>query len=94
MALKGKSTEEIIGFLRKAEMPIAQRETAGKICRSAGISEETYYKWRQAPALFVRDFQPFPAPDAVDPLYANIPARLVQEPPSVAANPASGLCLG
>ena len=47
MARKGKSTEEIIGFLREAEVRIAQGETAGKNCRAAGISEQTYYKWRR-----------------------------------------------
>ena len=26
---------------------IAHGETAGKICRGAGISEQTYYKWRR-----------------------------------------------
>ena len=45
MARKGKSTEEIIGFLREAEVRLGQGETAGKICRSIGISEQTYYKW-------------------------------------------------
>jgi len=40
---RGKSTEESIGFLREAEVRIAQGETAGKICRGAGISEQTYY---------------------------------------------------
>jgi DNA-binding XRE family transcriptional regulator len=43
MARKGKSTQEIIGFLREAEVRIAQGETAGKVCRGAGISEQTYY---------------------------------------------------
>ena len=43
MARKGKSTEEIIGFLRESEVRIAQGETAGKICRGAGISEQSYY---------------------------------------------------
>jgi hypothetical protein len=43
MARKGKSTEEIIGFLREAEVRLGQGETAGKICRSIGISEQTYY---------------------------------------------------
>ena len=38
MARKGKSTEEIIAFLREAEVRLAQGETAGKICRGAGIS--------------------------------------------------------
>ena len=43
MARKGKSTEEITGFFREAEVRIAQGETAGKICRGAGISEQTYH---------------------------------------------------
>lgn len=30
MARKGKSTEEIIGFLREAEVRISQGETVGK----------------------------------------------------------------
>ena len=47
MARKGKSTEEIIGFLREAEVRIGQGETVGKICRSIGVSEQTYYKWRR-----------------------------------------------
>ena len=47
MARKGKSTEEIIGCLREAEVRLGQGETAGKICRSIGISEQTYYKWRR-----------------------------------------------
>ena len=47
MARKGKSTEEIIGFLREAEVRISQGETVGKICRSIGVSEQTYYKWRR-----------------------------------------------
>jgi transposase-like protein len=45
MARKGKSTEEIIQALREAEVRIGQGETVGKICRSFGISEQTYYKW-------------------------------------------------
>jgi putative transposase len=47
MARKGKSTEEIISALREAEVRIAQGETVGKFCRSIGISEQTYYKWRR-----------------------------------------------
>jgi transposase-like protein len=48
MARKGKSMQEIIGFLREAEVRTAQRRDGGhKICRGAGISEQTYYKWRR-----------------------------------------------
>ena len=36
-----------VGFLREAEVRISQGETVGKICRSIGVSEQTYYKWRR-----------------------------------------------
>lgn len=41
---KGKSTEEIISALREAEVRIGHGETVRKICRSLGVSEQTYYK--------------------------------------------------
>ena len=47
MARKGRTTEEVIAALREAEVRIGQGETVGKICRSLGISEQTYYKWRR-----------------------------------------------
>ncbi|MGL1779416.1 transposase, partial [Vibrio parahaemolyticus] len=47
MARKGRSTEEIIAALREAEVRLGQGGTVGKICRSLGISEQTYYKWRR-----------------------------------------------
>ena len=47
MTRKGKSTEEIIGFLREAEVRLGQGETVGKICRSKGVTEQTYYRWRR-----------------------------------------------
>ena len=43
MARKGRTTEEIIAALREAEVRIGQGETVGKICRSLGVSEQTYY---------------------------------------------------
>ena len=47
MSRKGRSTEEMIAALREAEVRIGQGETVGKIYRSIGISEQTYYKWRR-----------------------------------------------
>lgn len=47
MAGKGRTTEEIIGLLREAEVRIGQGQTVGQICRSFGISEQTYYKYRR-----------------------------------------------
>lgn len=43
MARKGKTTEEIIGFLREAEVRISQGAPVGKIYRSIGVSEQSYY---------------------------------------------------
>ena len=43
MARKGRSNEEVIAALREAEVRIGQCETVGKICRSLGVSEQTYY---------------------------------------------------
>jgi transposase-like protein len=47
MARKGKSTEEIIGFCVKPRCGSRKVRRRGKICRGAGISEQTYYKWRR-----------------------------------------------
>lgn len=54
MARKGKSTEEIIAALREAEVRIGQGETVGKICRTLGISEQTYDPAPNVPSLIMR----------------------------------------
>lgn len=41
---KGRHTEQQIAFiLRQAEEGVS----VGEVCRKAGISEQTYYRWRQ-----------------------------------------------
>ena len=47
MARKRYSTEEIIGKLREAEVGLAQGFTTGEICKSIGVTEQTYYRWRK-----------------------------------------------
>ncbi len=47
MARRGKTTDEIIAALREAVVRFGQGETIGNICRSFGVSELTYYKWRR-----------------------------------------------
>ena len=47
MARKTYTSEQIIGLLREAEVRLSQGETAGSICRSIGISEQSYYRWRR-----------------------------------------------
>ena len=46
MARKRYTPEQIIGMLREAEVRLSQGEKIGLICRSLGISEQSYYRWR------------------------------------------------
>ena len=47
MSKKRYTVEQIIGKLREAEVLLGQGSTVGDICRSLGISEQTYYRWRK-----------------------------------------------
>ena len=44
---KRYSTEQIIGFLREAEVLLSQGQKLGDVCRKLGISEQSYYRWRK-----------------------------------------------
>ena len=47
MSRKRYTPEQIIGKLREAEVALAQGETAGQVCRTLGIAEQTFYRWRR-----------------------------------------------
>ena len=47
MSRRGYTPEQIIGMLREAEVRLSQGEKTGTICRSLGISEQSYYRWRK-----------------------------------------------
>ncbi len=48
MGLRRRYTaEQIIGFLRAAEVSLAQGQTIGQVCKSLGVSEQSYYRWRK-----------------------------------------------
>ena len=47
MPRKNFTFEQIISKLREAEVLLAQGQTAGEVCRSFNISEQTYYRWRK-----------------------------------------------
>ena len=47
MASKKRSVEEIIGKLREAEVALVQGETVAQACRGIGVSDHTFYRWRQ-----------------------------------------------
>ena len=39
--------EQIIGKLREAEVALAKGQTVVQACRTLGITEQTYYRWRK-----------------------------------------------
>ena len=47
MSRKRYTPEQIIGMLREVEVRLSQGEAVGLICRSLGISEQSYYRWRR-----------------------------------------------
>ena len=47
MAGKRFSAEQIIMKLREAEVGLAQGQTVGQVCKQMGVTEQTYYRWRQ-----------------------------------------------
>ena len=40
--------EQIIGKLRKAEVDLGQGRKVPEVCRTLGVTEQTYYRWRKA----------------------------------------------
>jgi putative transposase len=47
MSRKRFTAEQIIGFLREADVKLSQGRNVGQICREMGITEQTYYRWRK-----------------------------------------------
>ena len=47
MARKRYSPEQIINYLREAEIFISQGKSIREVSRQIGISEQTYYRWRK-----------------------------------------------
>ena len=47
MSKKRYTSEQIIHHLRTIEVLTGQGKTIAEGCRSVGISEQTYYKWRK-----------------------------------------------
>ena len=46
MSRKRYKPEQIINLLREAEVGLSQGRRIGEMCRSLGISEQSYYRWR------------------------------------------------
>ena len=47
MSRKRFTAQQIIGKLREAEVALAQGQTTGQVCRTLGIAEQTFYRWRR-----------------------------------------------
>ena len=47
MGAKRYSTEQIIVKLRQAEIEMGRGMKVPEVCRSLGISEQTFYRWRK-----------------------------------------------
>jgi transposase-like protein len=42
------TTEQIISRLREGEVLLSQGQTVPAVCKTLGIAEQTYYRWRKA----------------------------------------------
>ena len=47
MPRKKHSVEQVIHKLREAEVLLSQGKVVAEVCRSLGITEQTYYRWRR-----------------------------------------------
>lgn len=47
MAKVKRTVEQIIAKLREAEVALFQGRTVAEVCRSLGVTERTYYRWRK-----------------------------------------------
>ena len=47
MARKRFTAESIIIKLGETEVGLAQGQRVGQVCRTIGVSEQTYYRWRK-----------------------------------------------
>ena len=44
---KRPSAEQIVNKLRQAEVLLAQGQTVTQLCKTLGITDQTYYRWRK-----------------------------------------------
>ena len=47
MARKKHSAEQVVAILRQIEVELANHKSTGQACKEAGITEQTYYRWRK-----------------------------------------------
>jgi len=47
MARKKHGAEQIVAILRQIEVELANHKNIGQACKEAGITQQTYYRWRK-----------------------------------------------
>ncbi len=47
MPRKRHTAEQVIGKPREAEVSLSGGQTVPEVCRTLGVSEQTYYRWRR-----------------------------------------------
>lgn len=47
MAQKRYQVEQIVPMLRRADVELGQGKKVPEVCKLLGISQQTYYRWRQ-----------------------------------------------
>ena len=47
MGRRNFTPEQVIGKLREAEVLLGKGESTPSVCRTIGVSENTYYRWRK-----------------------------------------------
>lgn len=47
MGKRGLGAEQIVSKLRQVEVLMAQGKTAVLACKEAGVTEQSYYRWRK-----------------------------------------------
>ena len=47
MPRKRFSAEQIIAHLREAEVMLAQGKNISQVCKTIGVTDQTYYRWRK-----------------------------------------------
>ena len=46
MASKRRTLQQIIAKPREAEVGLAQGQTVAQVCKAIGVTEQTFYRWR------------------------------------------------
>ena len=47
MKQKRHTVDQVIGKLRRADVELGKGQKVGEVCKLLGITEQTYYHWRQ-----------------------------------------------